>query len=101
FVSIMQDDVEQRGMNLQFSVVLDEAKFPKFIHKKADPGTSSTDHLSQHLLRNIGDHSFRFAFLAEIGQQQKNSGQSFFAGIEELIDKVLLDPKIARQQMAD
>src|SRR3954454_21605648 len=88
-------------MNLQFSIVLNETKFPELVHEKADPGTSSADHLSQHLLRDIGDHSFGLAFLAKIGQHQENSGQSFFAGIEELIDKVVLDPEIARQQMAD
>src|SRR5215213_2390716 len=88
-------------MNLQLSIVLDETKLPKLIHEKADPRTSSADHLSQHLLRNIGDHSFGLAFLAKIGQQQENSGQSFFAGIEKLIDKVFLNPEIARQQMME
>src|SRR3954454_8979586 len=88
-------------MNLQFSIVLNETKFPELVHEKTDPGTRSADHLSQHLLRNIGDHSFGLAFLAKIGQQQENAGQSFFAGIEELIDKVFLNPEITRQQMVD
>ena len=56
-------------MNLQFSIVLDETKLPKFIHEKAHPGTRGPDHLGQRLLRDIGDHRFGLAFLSEIGQQ--------------------------------
>jgi hypothetical protein len=63
----VQDNVEQRGMNLQFSIVLDETKLPKFVHEKAHSGTSSSDHIGQRLLRDIGNYRFGLAFLSEIG----------------------------------
>jgi hypothetical protein len=47
------------------------------------------------------DDRFRQAFLAEIRQQQKCPRQAFLAGIEQLIDQVLLDPTVAGQQVGD
>jgi hypothetical protein len=37
--------------------------------------------------------------LAEAGQQQQNPRQAFLAGIEQLINQVLFDPNIPRQQI--
>ena len=59
------------------------------LRQKADPGASGADHLSQHLLRNIGDHSFGLAFLAKMSEQQKDPSQPLFAGIEELIHQTM------------
>jgi hypothetical protein len=82
-------------MDLQLSVVLDEPKLPEFIQKKADPRAGRPDHLGQRRLRDIGDHGFWLSFLAKISQQQEDPRQAFFTGIEELIDEIFLDAKIA------
>jgi hypothetical protein len=39
------------------------------------------------------------AVFAEAGQQQQNPRQPLLAGIEKLIDQVLFDPNIPRQQI--
>src|SRR5437868_2500580 len=78
--SVVEHDVKQRRMNRSFSVVLDEAQLPEFVHKEAYPGPGRSDHLRQRLLRDVRDDRFRLAFLAEIGQQQQYPRQAFLAG---------------------
>jgi hypothetical protein len=97
----MKDDVEQRRMDLQLSVVLNEAKFAEFVHEKANSRAGRPDHLGQSLLRDSRNYDVGLPLLTEIGQQQENSGQSFFARVEQLIDEIFLNPEIARQQVVD
>ena len=40
-------------MNLDVSVVIDEAKLAKLVHEMADAGSGSADHLCQCFLTNI------------------------------------------------
>ena len=41
---VVQDDIQQRTVDLQLAVVLDEAQFPESVHEKADSRTSRADH---------------------------------------------------------
>ena len=75
----LQKNVEQRVVNSNLAVVFDEAQFPKAIHEKTHPGSGCADHLSQDFLADLRNHSFGFAFLAELGEQQQNSSQPLFA----------------------
>src|SRR3984893_9323549 len=43
----VQHGVEQRTVNLDFSVVVDESLFPEFVHEKAHPGSGGADHFRQ------------------------------------------------------
>ena len=43
--SIMQNYVEQRTVDLQTTVVVNETQFPEPVHEKAYSGTSGTHHL--------------------------------------------------------
>ena len=43
----------------------------------------------------------RFVVLAVPRQQQQRPGQSFLAGVEQLVDQVLLDPDVPRQHVRD
>ena len=43
--SIMQNYVEQRAVDLQTTVVVNETQFPEPIHEEAHSGTSRTHHL--------------------------------------------------------
>ena len=81
---VMQYDAEQRAVDLHASaaVVIDEAEFAKPIKKEADAGASGADHFGQSLLADLGDHRDGSRFLSEIGHQQQESGQAFFARIE-------------------
>src|SRR5580700_2789817 len=70
---IVQHNVQQRAVHLQRAFrparVVNEAQLPESVHEEADPGTSGPYHLSQGLLTDLGDDSFRDAFFAEVGEQ--------------------------------
>ena len=61
--------MQQRRMDLDFSVVADEAELPEFVHEKAYARACRADHFSQRLLTDIRIDQRRIAFLAEIRQQ--------------------------------
>jgi len=86
-------------MNLYAAVIVNEPEFAKAVHEKADAGTRSADHLRQGLLRDRRNELCRFSWLAVVGHQQKDSCQTFFAGVEELIDKVCLGSHAASQEV--
>ncbi len=87
-------------MNLQPApaIVVNEAQRSEPVHEKAHPGTGCAHHLCQRLLADLGDHSFRLALLAKVSQQQKNSSQPFFAGIEQLIHQIFFVTDVSRQR---
>src|SRR2546423_7000866 len=99
--SIVQDHVEQRAVDFEDAVVLDESELSKAVHEEIHPRSGRADHLREDFLADPGDHVLRLALLAEVSEQQQNARQALFAGVEELIDKVRLDPDIARQKKGD
>jgi len=62
----MQNDVQQRGVDLYVAVVINEAQFAKLVHEKAHAGARRTDHLRKRLLAYLRDDWFGAAFLAEV-----------------------------------
>jgi hypothetical protein len=95
---IEQDHVKQRFMHLNATVIAYKSKLAKAVHEEAHSGTGCADHICQRLLRDRRDVGFRFTLLAEFRHQQKYPRQSFFTGIEELIDKICLDTHTADQE---
>src|SRR4029077_16018155 len=62
-----EDDVEQRAVDLQPAVVLDEAQLAELVHEEADPRAGGADHLRQRFLADLRDDGFRPPLLAEVG----------------------------------
>src|SRR5437763_17032886 len=87
-VSIMQNYIEQRAVDLQAPVVVNETQFPEPVHEKADSRTGRSNHLGQGLLTDLGNHGFRLTIFAEMSEQKKDAGQSLFTGIKQLVDQV-------------
>jgi len=52
---VVQHYVEQRAVDLQTAVVVNETQFPKPVHEKADSRTSRAYHLGQGLLTDFGN----------------------------------------------
>ncbi len=86
-------------MNFDVAVVVDEAELAELVHERIDPGSCGADHLGQGLLTNLRENGCGFALAAEVGQEQKCSRQALFARVEQLVDQILLDPGVARQEM--
>ena len=77
-------------MHFQAAAVIDETEFSKAVHEEVHARTGGADHFREHLLTDPGDDNLRFAFLAEMCEQQENASKTFLAGIEEVIDEVVL-----------
>ena len=75
--SVVQDQVQERAVDFQTSVVFDEAELAEFVHEKAHPRSGSADHRGQAFLADLGNYRLRFPFLPEVGQQQKKARQAF------------------------
>ncbi len=98
----MQDHAEKAAVHRECAaVVIDKAKFSELVHEMADTRACCTDHLSEVFLVNAGEYRFCPAFLAEMSEQQKNTGQSLLARVEELIHQVLFVPDVARKQVGE
>jgi hypothetical protein len=69
-------------MNLDLSVVADEAELAEFVHEMADTGSGGADHLRQCFLTDVATDWLRDTFLAEISEQQKLVRKSPLARIE-------------------
>ena len=97
----VQDNAQEGIVDVDLAVVLDEAQFPEFVHEKIDPGPCCANHFRQHLLRYSGKHLLRMALRAIAREQQQSARQPFLAGVEELVDQVLLDSYVSRKHISD
>src|SRR5712672_3913793 len=86
---VEQNNVQQGIMNLDFSVVFDEAQFAEFVHEKAHARSGRADHLRQRFLTELSHDRLRLAFLAEICKEKEKPSEALFARIEQLVDQVL------------
>src|SRR5580704_19468662 len=67
---LVKHHVEQRTVDLQAPVVVDEAELPEAIHKEVNSGSSGTNHLRQCFLTYPGNHIFGSPFLSKASEHQ-------------------------------
>jgi hypothetical protein len=91
---LVQDNTEERTVDLKAAVVMNEAQFPELVHEKVYPRTGGPNHFCQHLLRYFRKHFLRLGLLTIAGEQQESSRQPLLAGIKQLIDQILLDSDV-------
>ena len=66
---VVQNYIEQRAVDLQATVVVNEHQFPKPVHEEADSRTSRAYHLGQGLLTDFGNHGLWHILLAKMREQ--------------------------------
>src|SRR3984893_8916521 len=96
---VVQNHVQQGIMDLKFSVVFDKAQFTELVHKKAHARPGRADHLRQSLLTELSHDRLRLTFLAKICKQKEKASQALFARIKQLVDQVLFNSAVPRQQI--
>src|ERR1700681_4505885 len=79
--------------------VVNKAELSEPIHEKIDSRPGCAYHFCEGLLTHLGDYSLGLSFLAEMSKQQKNTGESFLAGIEKLVNQILFVSNVPCQQI--
>jgi hypothetical protein len=91
---LVQDNTQERSIDVKSTVVLDESELSEFVHEETDPRARCANHFRQHLLRYFGKHLWWLGFLAITSEQQESPSQASLDGIEKLIDQVFLEPDV-------
>ena len=97
----MQNDIQQRGVDFDLAVVVNQAQFSKLVHKITHAGARRTDHLRERLLADVGDDRLGPTVLTKIREKQEGPRQPLLAGVEQLVNQVRFNPDSARQEMRD
>src|SRR6201986_2133966 len=79
---VIQDCAQERIMNLDLTVIGNEAELAKLVHEKADSGACGADHFRQGLLADMGRDRLWGTFLSEICKKQEKAREPLLAGIE-------------------
>jgi hypothetical protein len=101
FRLLMQNQIQQGAMDLNVAVIFNKAQLPKLVHEEAHARPRGADHLRQRLLADFRQNGFGLAFLPEICKKQEGSRQPLLAGVEQLIDQILLNATVASQEVGD
>src|SRR5438105_4379684 len=62
---IVKNHVQQRAVDLDRTVVFDEAHLAKAVHEEADTRSGRSHHLCQRFLADLRNHDFRLVGFAE------------------------------------
>jgi hypothetical protein len=96
---VVQNNIQERLLDVNPAVVFDETQFPEFVHEEINPGPCCANHLRQRLLRYFGKFPLRLTLFSIVREQQKSPRQPFLARVKELIDQILLDSDTPRKHV--
>jgi hypothetical protein len=99
--SIVQNNRQQRIIDFDPAVVLDETEFPEFVHEKIHARTRGPDHFRKRFLGNVWEQSVRMLSLPVASEQEQRARKALLARIEELIDQIFFHANIVRQHVPD
>jgi hypothetical protein len=95
----VQNDIQQRAMDFQPAVVVNESQFSEAVHEETDSRAGCAYHLGQGLLTDRGDYAMGDPVLTEVSKHEQNTSQPLFAGVEKLIHQVRFVSDVPQQQI--
>ena len=96
---VAQHDAQQRAIDFQIAVVIDEPEVSELVHEEVDPRTRRPDHFCKRLLRDLRYPLFRSLLIAIPRQQQERPRQPLFTGVEKMIDEIGFDAEVPLQHV--
>ena len=96
---VVEDDIEEGAVDVEPAVVVNQAHLFEPIHEETDARARGPDHCGKCFLTNLRNDLLWFTFLPEMSHEQQDPGQPLLAGIEELIDQILLDANVPSQHI--
>src|ERR1700721_1991750 len=100
-VSVVEKNVQQRSVDLDIPVVLDVSGLTKSIHEEVYPRPGAADDGSESLLTDLRDIGLRLAGFAEVCHVKQCPREPFLGGVEELVDKVVLNAARGLKEISD
>src|ERR1700756_1102442 len=79
---VVQDCVQERIMDLDRSVVGDEAELAELVHEKTDTRACRADHFRQFFLGDVRRDGLWGPFLSKFCEEKEKAREPFLAGIE-------------------
>lgn len=67
---VVQNNIQQRFMHLDVTIVRDKAELTKFIHKVANSRSCGSDHFGKRFLTDLGDYWYRLSILTVICKEE-------------------------------
>src|SRR2546427_2145912 len=81
---VVDDDGQQRGIDLEAAVVFDEAERLELFHEEVHAGPRRPDHFGERFLRDFRQDPLWLVALAIAREQEKPPRQPLLARVEQL-----------------
>jgi hypothetical protein len=74
---IVQNDAQQRAVDFDAAVVINDEQFPKLVHEMAHTGPRSADRLRERLLADLRNDRLGSAFLPKLANKRRARAKRF------------------------
>ena len=88
-------------MNFERAVIFNEPEPPELVHEEIHARARRADHFGEHFLRDSWQDAARPVSPPVAREQEKGAGESFFTGVEQLVDEIFLEADVSGQHVCD
>ena len=76
---VVQNDIQQRAVDFQVAVVINQAHFSEPIHEKAHARSRRADHFRERFLADLCNNRFGLTFLPKLREDEKKPSQALLS----------------------